>query len=134
MGINSKYSNISNHTQLMYAIMQTNASKVEQEEEIKYQLKEIYYSFQPATLIKNAIRNVMSDAENQKNLAQTALEIGIDYIIRLVFQKKSSFKGFLSSILMEKVTRFIFNNESDLINTGINKFGDLLKKFKSSVS
>jgi len=131
MGINSKYGSISDHTQLMYAIMQVNASKAEQEEEIKYQLKEIYYSFQPATLVKNALKSAMHNPETQKNLAQAALEIGTDFIISKVFKKSNSLKGFLTSILMEKVAGFAFNGKSEFINNGIDKLGDLFKKFKS---
>lgn len=131
MGINSKYSNISNHTQLMHSIMQLNASKAEQEEEIKYQLKEIYYSFEPSTLVKNALKNALHNPETQKNLAQTALEIGTDFIISKVFKKGNSIKGFVSSILMEKVASFAINGKSELINNGIEKLGNLFKRFKA---
>lgn len=131
MGISSKYNSINNHTQLQYAIMQINASRVEQEEEIKYQLKEIYYSFQPATLIKNALKSALHNPETQKNLAQTALEIGTDFIISKVFKKGNSLKGFLTSVLMEKVASIAFNGQSEFINNGIDKLGGLFKKHKS---
>jgi hypothetical protein len=131
MGINSKYHHITNHTQLMHTIMHVNASKVDQEEEMKYQLKEIYYSFQPATLVKNALKSALHNPETQKTLAQTALSIGTDFLISKFFRKGSSVKGFVSSVVMEKVADFALNGKSEFINNGIQKLGDLFKKFKS---
>ena len=129
MGINSKYSGITNHTQLMYTIMQINASKAEQEEDIKYQIKEIYYSFQPATLVKNALKNVLHNTEVKKDLAQTVLALGTDFIISKIFRKGTSFKGFVSLIVMEKIVVFALNSNSEFINKGIEKLSDLFKKF-----
>jgi hypothetical protein len=131
MGINSKYHHITNHTQLMHTIMHVNASRVEQEEEMKFQLKEIYYSFQPATLVKNALKSALHNPETQKTLAQTALSIGTDFLISKFFKKGSSMKGFVSSVVLEKVADFALNGKSELINNSIQKLGGLFKKFKS---
>jgi len=115
----------------MYTIMQVNASRAEQEDEIKYHLKEIYYSFQPVTLVKNALKNVLHNPETKKNLAQTALAIGTDFLISKFFKKSGSLKGFLSSVVMEKVADFAINSKSEFISNGIGKLSDLFKKFKS---
>jgi len=131
MGINSKYHHISNHTQLMYTIMQVNASRVEQEEEIKYQIKEIYYSFHPAVFLKNAVKKVLHNPEAQKSLAQTAIALGTNFLISKFFKRGNSIKGFLSSMVMEKIADFALNGKSELIHNGIDKLGGLLKKFKS---
>jgi hypothetical protein len=72
MGINSKYSHINDHTQLMYTIMQLNASRAEQEQEIKQKAKEIYFSLTPATLLKNTMTKVMHHPETRKKLIQVA--------------------------------------------------------------
>ena len=103
MGINSKYGHINNHTQLMYTIMQLNASRAEQEEEVKYKLKELYYSFQPVTLLKKVLSNKNHGPEIKKNLAQSALSVGTDFLISKVFKRGSSVKGYLLSLAMEKV-------------------------------
>lgn len=130
MGINNKYNHITNHTQLMYAIMQVNAAKAEQEEEIRYQVKEIYYSLQPATLIKKAVENVMHSPETQKSLAQVGIAMGTDFLISKFFKRGTSLKSFFSSIVVEKIADYALNSKSDFINNGLSKIGDLLKKFK----
>jgi hypothetical protein len=130
MGINNKYNHITNHTQLMYSIMQVNAARVEQEDEIKHKVKEIYYSLQPATLIKKAVESVMHSPETKKSLAQVGLAMGTDFLVSKLFKKGTSLKGFLSSMVVGKIADYALNSKSDFINNGISKIGNLLKKFK----
>ena len=129
MGINSKYGHITNHTQLMYTIMQVNASRSEQEEDIKHKLKEIYYSFQSMTLIKNAFKNKNHASEIPKGVAQSALSLGANFLINKVI-KRSSIKGYLLSLAMEKAADYAMSGKLPLITNGINKLGGLIKKFK----
>ncbi len=130
MAINNKYNHITNHTQLMYAIMQVNASRAEQEDEIKHQVKEIYYSFQPATLIKNAVGNIMDSPETKKSLTQLGLSFGADFLISKFFKRGSSMKGFLSSMVVEKIADYALRSQPDFITNGISKITNLLKRFK----
>jgi hypothetical protein len=130
MGINSKYNHITNHTQLMYTIMQVNAARAEQEEEIKYKVKEIYYSLQPATLIKKAVENVMHSPETQKSLAQVGIAMGTDFLISKFFKKGTSLKSFVSSLIVEKIADYALHSNSGFISNGISKIGSLLKKIK----
>lgn len=131
MAINSKYNHITNHTQLMHTIMHVNAARVEQEDEIKYQLKEIYYSLQPATLIKKAVQNVLNSPETKKNLVQAGVAIGTEFLISKFFKRSASIKGFLSSMIIEKIADYTLNGKSaDAINNGIGKIGNLLKKIR----
>jgi hypothetical protein len=133
MGINNTYSHITNHTQLMHTIMRVNASRAEQEDEIKYQVKEIYYSLQPATLIKKAVENVMHSPETQQSLAQVGIAMGANFLISKFFKKGNSLKGFFSSMVVEKIADSVLHGESHFINNGITKIGNLLKKFKERV-
>jgi hypothetical protein len=130
MGINSKYNHITNHTQLMYTIMQVNAARAEQEVEIKQQVKEIYYSIQPATLIKKAVENVLHSPDTQKSLAQVGIAMGTDFLISKFFKRGTSLKGFFSSMVVEKIADYALNSKSDFINNGISKIGNLLKKIR----
>ena len=130
MAINSKYSHITNHTQLMYTIMQVNAARAEQEVEIKHQAKEIYYSLQPAVLIKKAVGNILHSPETQKNIAQSALALGTEFLISKFFKRGASIKGFLSSVVVGKIADYAFNGKSDFISDGIGKISNLLKQFK----
>lgn len=130
MEINNKYSHITNHTQLKYTIMQVNAARAEQEDEIKYKLKEVYYSLQPATLIKKAVENVMHSPETQKSLAQVGIAMGTDFLISKFFKRGNSIKGFFSSMIVEKIADYALNSKSDFFQNGISKIGNLLKNFK----
>jgi hypothetical protein len=129
MGINSKYHHITNHTQLMYTIMQVNAARADQEDEVKYKLKELYYSLQPATLLKQAFGKILHSPDTQKNLAQTGLALGTEFLISKIFKRGGSVKGFLTSLLVEKVASYALNSKSEFISNGIGKLGGLLKKF-----
>lgn len=130
MAINSKYHHITNHTQLMYTIMQVNASKAQQEDEIKHQLKEIYYSLQPAALIKKAVGNILHSPETQKTVVQSAFALGTEFLIGKVFKRGASLKGFLSSMVVEKIADYALNKNPDFITNGIDKVKDLFKNFK----
>ena len=115
----------------MYTIMQLNASRAEQEEEVKHKLKEIYYSFQPVTLLKNVLSNKTQGPEIKKNLVQSALAVGTDFLISKVFKRGASVKGFLLSLAMEKVADYALSGKSKFITNGVKKVNGLIKKFKS---
>lgn len=110
--------------------MQVNAARVDQEDEIKYQVKELYYSLQPAVLVKKAVDNILHSPETQKSLAQAGVALGTEFIISKIFKKGTSLKGFLSSMIVNKIADYAINNHSDFISNGIGKIGNLLKKFK----
>ena len=131
MGINSKYNHITNHTQLMHTIMHVNASRVQQEQDLKYKLKELYYSFQPATLLKKAFSKKNHDSEIPKGIAQSALAMGTNFLIGKVFKRGASVKGYLLSLAMEKAADYALSGKSTWITKGIGKLGNLIKKFKS---
>ena len=131
MGINSKYHHITNHTQLMHTIMHVNASRVQQEQDMKYKLKEIYYSFQPAELLKKAFGNKGNDVEIPKGIAQSALVMGTNFLISKVFKRGASVKGYLLSLAMEKVADYALSGKSTFITEGVNKLGSLIQKFRS---
>jgi hypothetical protein len=130
MGINSKYSHINNHTQLMRTIMQVNASRVQQEEDVKHKLKEIYYSLQPAELLRNALGSEGNEPI-KKNFAQSALSIGKNFLINKVFNRGNSVKGFLVSTALGKVADYAIGGKAKLIIKGVSALGGLIKKFKS---
>ncbi len=131
MGINSKYNHIQNHTQLMYAIMQLNASRAEQEDKIKYQFKEIYYSLQPSELIKKAMAKLVGSPETQKTIAQAGVALVSEFLISKFFKKGTTVKGFLSSIIVGKIADYALNGNSEFIANGWNKITEVFKKFKS---
>ena len=131
MGITSKYNHITNHTQLMYTIMQVNAARADQEEEIKHKFKEIYYELQPAALVKKAFGKLLHTPEVPQKLLHTGLALGADFIIGRLFKKSASIKGYLTSMIVEKVADYALNSKSEFVQSGIGKIGNLLKNFRS---
>lgn len=131
MGITSKYNHITNHTQLMYTIMQVNSARAEQEEEIKHKFKELYYELHPSVLLKKAVGKLLHTPEVPQKLLQSGLALGADFIIGRMFKKSASIKGYLTSMIVEKVADYALNSKSEFIQNGIGKIGKLLKNFRS---
>ncbi len=131
MGINSKYGQISNHTQLMYAIMQVNASRVQQEDDLKHKIKEIYYSLQPAELLRSAFSRKNNAPKIQKDIKQSALSLGANFLISKLLRSGGSVQGYLLSLAMEKVADYAMSGKSEFIKNGVEQVSGLIKKFKS---
>jgi hypothetical protein len=110
--------------------MQVNAARAEQEDEIKHHMKELYYSLQPAVLIKKAVGNILHAPETPKNIAQAGIALGTEFLISKVFKRGASVKGFLSSLIVNKIADYAINSKSDFISNGIEKIGSVLKRFK----
>src|SRR4051812_33041590 len=94
---------ITNHVQLMHRIMHLNAQKAEQEERLKHDFKTLYYSLHPVMLLKDSLSTFASDQGVQTNVAKIGLRTGVNFVIGKILGKRSSVKGFLSSLLLEKV-------------------------------
>jgi hypothetical protein len=117
MTINSKYHHITNHTQLMYTIMQVNASRVQQEDDLKHKIKEIYYSLHPAELLKSAFSSKNHESKIPKSIKQSALSLGTNFLIGKLFRSKGSIKGYLLSLAMKKVIDYAMSGKSKFILT-----------------
>jgi hypothetical protein len=121
---------ISNHIELKQRIMQLNFDKYEQEERIKYNLKEIYYSVSLASIAKNTLHELLKDKQVQRDVTKIGLNLGTDYLIGKVLGRNKSVKAYLSSLVLEKISSsFIKNNVSGIIS-GISK---LISKKKGTI-
>jgi hypothetical protein len=118
---------INNHTDLKLRIMHLNALKEEQEEKLKYDFKKLYYSLQPATLIKNTLSNTVSDPDVQFNLAKTGVGIGLDLLIGKLLGKNKSIRGFISSFIFQKASHFLLEKHGDKIVNGISEVIQIFK-------
>jgi hypothetical protein len=94
-------------------------------------LKELYYSFQPLTLLKSAFSNKTHGPGIKKNITQFVLSVGTGFLISKVFRKGGSVKGYLLSLAMEKIADYALSGKSKFITTGVEKVSGLIKKFKS---
>jgi hypothetical protein len=111
----------------MYTIMQLNASRAEQEEDVKHKLKELYYSLQPGEIIREAFGGKDEPAD-KKNFLQSALTMGRSFFINKVFNKKHSVKGFLLSNAIEKAADLAIGGKAKLILKGVRALGRFFKK------
>ncbi|MDQ3046227.1 MAG: hypothetical protein M3R27_01670 [Bacteroidota bacterium] len=123
---------ITNHTELRHRIMHLNAKRVAQEDDLKHDIKELYYSIHPATLLNKAF-NTDSDTGSSNGLAKAGLGIGTDFLIGKLVGRSSSIKGFISSLVLEKVAGYVINNHADTITAGIGKIKGFFTKDKSTV-
>jgi hypothetical protein len=117
MTINSKYHHLTNHAQLMYTIMQVNASRVQQEDDLKHKIKEIYYSLHPAELLKSAFNSKNNESRIPKSIKQSALSLGTNFLIGKLFRSRGSIKGYLLSLAMKKVTDYAMSGKFKFILT-----------------
>lgn len=122
---------ITNHIELKHRIMHLNAKRVAQEDELKRDFKELYYSIQPSTLLNKAF-NTNADSGSSNGLAKAGLGIGADFLIGKLVGRSSSLKGFITSMVLEKVTSYVINNHTDAIAQGISKLTGFFKKNKDA--
>ncbi|HEV7231016.1 MAG TPA: hypothetical protein VGO45_06800 [Bacteroidia bacterium] len=113
---------ISTHTELAIRIMHLKAEKFRQEEVLKNSFREFFYTLQPATIIKETLHELSQDKEVQFDLAKAGLNMGANFIIDKVLGKNRSIKGYLSSLLLERVSGSFINDNVSKIMEGVGKF------------
>jgi hypothetical protein len=112
---------ITNHSELQFRIMQLKSEKVSQEIEFKSKLKEFAYTISPISIVKSSIRDLVSDREVRFDIAKVGLNVGADFLIDKIVGRGRSIKGFLTSILVEKVSSTLINNNTSSIVSVISK-------------
>ena len=112
---------ITNHSELQFRIMQLKSEKVSQEIEFKSKLKEFAYTISPISIVKNSIRDLVSDREVRFDIAKVGLNVGADFLIDKIVGRGRSIKGFLTSILVEKVSSSLINSNTSSIVSVISK-------------
>lgn len=92
------------HDTLLNRIDELRALKLEQEARINQQYKDLKNSFSIGAILKESIDHIANDQESQKNLVKMAATTGSNFIIEKILGRNSSIKGYLGSILAEKVS------------------------------
>ncbi len=118
-----KNQEISNHANLILSIKELNNLKILREKELKRNLREIVDNLSPMSMIKNSLHELAKDKEIQLDLTKVGLKIGAEFLIDKIFGRNKSIKGFLSSLLAEKVSSSLINNNLSEIISGV---GNLL--------
>jgi len=97
--------------------MQLKSEKLSQEIELKVKVKEFVYTLSPVSIVKNSLRDLVSDKDVRFDMAKVGLNVGANFLIDKVVGRNRSIKGFLGSLLIEKVSSsFINNNTSSIVS------------------
>lgn len=89
---------------LMNRIAELRALKLQQEAVISEQFKDLKNSLNIGTIIKESVEHIASDKGTQKNLVKIAATTGSNFLIEKILGSNNSIKGFLGSMLAEKVS------------------------------
>jgi hypothetical protein len=109
---------ITTHSELLLHIMQLKFEKQNQEIKIKNSAKELIKSISPVTMIKDSLHELSHDKGVRFDIAKVGLNLGTNFLLEKVVGRNRSIKGFLSSIILEKISgAFINKNASSIIST-----------------
>ena len=112
---------ILNHNDLLCHISNLKDEKIYQEFELKIKLNEFIKTLNPISIVKDSIHELAQDKEVRLDVAKVGLNIGANLLIDGVFGRSRSIKGFLSSILIEKISSIVIDKNASGIISGIGK-------------
>lgn len=117
---------IHTYNELSLRINQLNDLKDKQEIALKNDVKELYQRLQPKNIIKETAKDLANDTEFRGNSLKALKNIATDFVVGRLFNKNSSVKGFIATVLVEKlVAPLIANNKTkivDFITNLVSKF------------
>lgn len=103
------------------------ARKSRQEQELKDSFYEMAHSVNPVNLMKDAIHGLATVRPPDGDLITLGTSIGSNYLIDKVLGKNQSIKGFVSALIVEKISEeLIKRNAPQMLNQLIdwgNKIG-----------
>ena len=111
---------ILNHAELSLRIMELKSEVLLQQDNLKYTFKGLF-TLNPISIVKESIHELAKDKEVQFDLTKVGLNLGADFLINQVLGRNRSIKGFLSSVLLEKLSNTFINKNASGIISGISK-------------
>lgn len=112
---------ISTHADLIAHIVDVRINLETQGIALKEHFKEFVHTISPFEVAKSSIHALVNDKEVQFDLIKGGMNLGSNFIIERIFNKDHGIKGFLSSVILEKVSSsFIQANAANII-VGISK-------------
>ncbi|MFI5142223.1 MAG: hypothetical protein ACHQII_07700 [Bacteroidia bacterium] len=117
---------IHTYDELTVRINQLTSLKDAQEIALRNDVKELYQRLQPKNIIKETVKDLANDAEFRGNSFKAVKNVATDFVVGSLFNKNNSVKGFIATILVEKlVAPLIANNKTkivDFITNLVSKF------------
>ena len=105
---------ITNHTDLVLRITHLKASKLRQEEDLKHIFSTVIGTMNPVSILKDSIHELAENKAIQLDLTKVGLDIVTNFVIDKVLGRNRSIKGFLSSVLVEKLSGSFINDGTAL--------------------
>ena len=115
---------ITGYSEMVMRIMHLKQEKFRQEDELKDAFKEFIYNLSPVSMVKQSLHKLAEDREVQFDLTKIGLNLGANFLIDRILGKNSSLKGFLSALLVEKISDSFINNNLSTIISGIRRLID----------
>ncbi|HXU28249.1 MAG TPA: hypothetical protein VN698_13540 [Bacteroidia bacterium] len=110
-------SKIATYEELNLRINQLTVVKNAQEIELKNNLNRVYQKFQLKNILKETVKDLAYDAEFRGDGIKAAGNMATDFVVGRLFNKNNSIKGFITTLLVEKlVTPLIKNNKEKIIS------------------
>ena len=89
---------------LMTRIAELKAIKAGQETKISEQFKDIKDSLTIGTIVKESVAHIAADKDTRKDLLKIGTTLGTNFLIEKIMGSNNSVKGYLGSLLAEKVS------------------------------
>lgn len=123
---------ISNHGDLLISIAQLRVKKEEQEEDLKLIFREFANTLNPVMIAKQSLHELATDSGVKVDVVKVGLNLGTSFLIDVVFGRSRSVKGFISSVILEKISTSLINNNVSKIISGVSSLLDKNPKAKSN--
>ncbi|MCF6131961.1 hypothetical protein [Flavobacterium wongokense] len=78
--------------------------KAEQEAQISQQFQDLKNSITVGNILKESISHIAEDKDTQKDIVKIAATTGTNFLIEKLLGSNNSIKGYLGSLLAEKVS------------------------------
>ena len=112
---------ISNQAELLARIKFLKREKPVKEEDLKLKFKEYMTSLNPLLLMKDALHQLANDKEVRLDLGKVGLNIATTFITDKLLGRQRSIKGFLGSMLVEKLSSLVITSNGSKLLDGLSK-------------
>jgi hypothetical protein len=108
---------INSYNELTLRINQLTSLKDAQEIALKNDVQELYKRLQPKNILKETIKGLANDEEFRGDSFKAVKSIATDFVVGRLFNKNSSVKGFIATMLVEKfVAPLIEKNKGKIVD------------------
>jgi hypothetical protein len=108
---------INSYEEVTQRIAQLNTIKDAQETELKNNLKAVHQNFQLKNILKNTLKDLAGDKEFRKDGISAATGFATDMVVGRLFNKNNSIRGYITTLLVEKLALpFVKNNKEKIFS------------------